>query len=279
MEPYRFPLPPTDQDFEALIERLSRNRHPDASVQRFGRNGQAQYGVDVLVGRADGTADGYQCKHVQSLGEATVLAEAVKASAFPAGLSRFIIYSTTPRDTGDQLAARKASKAHPFLVVVSSWDDIAVDLMNDLQASQQYMKQLPLHSMSDAYLRQLRIVFDRPAFTHSSRSEWSHQEQLQAIKNVDEFLSTGQLNTRDVRFVLRSLPASSVPGMRFHISFVRKKMRNLRREVTPAAKAEQNGDYTEVLRLGQNIDAARVELLRGVNSVLQANGVEAIDFD
>lgn len=132
MEPYKFPLPPTDQDFESLIERLSIDRHPNASVQRFGRNGQAQHGVDVLITRADGTADGYQCKHVQSLDEATVLAEAAKARAFPGGLSRYIIYSTTPRDTSVQIAARKASKTHPYLVVVSSWDDIAVDLMNNL---------------------------------------------------------------------------------------------------------------------------------------------------
>lgn len=277
MEPYKFPRPPTDQDFEALIERLGRDRHPDAIVQRFGRNGQAQHGVDVLVTRADGTVDAYQCKHVESLGEATVLSEAKKACSFPGGLSRFIIYSTTPRDTDDQLAARKASRAHPFLVVVSSWDDIAVDMMNNLEASQQYMAQLPLHSVSGEYMRQLRIAFDRPAFVHPAQLEWSFQEQLQAIRDTEEFFATGQLNTRDTRFVLRSLPASSVPGVRSGMSSVRRLLRELRAVVTPAARAERAGDLGEAALFGNPIDSKRVVLMRCLNDVLQAHGVDPID--
>jgi hypothetical protein len=279
MEPYKFPLPPTDQDFEALIERLSRDRHPDATVQRFGRNGQAQYGIDVLITRADGTADGYQCKHVKSLGETTVLSESLKARALPGGMSRFIIYTTAPRDTKDQIAARKATEQCPFLVVVSSWDDIAVDLMNNLEASQRYMAALPLHDVAEVYARQLRIAFDRPAFVYGADFEGSHQMQLAAISDVEEFLATGQLNTRDVRFVLRSLPASSVTGAKSHVSLVRKQLRALRGAVTPAAKAEYNLDYDEVERLRVAIDAARVALMHVVNAMLSAYQIEAIDFD
>ncbi|ANQ74403.1 hypothetical protein [Rhodococcus sp. 008] len=284
MEPYKFPTPPTYQDFETLIERLTKDRHPDATVQRFGRSGQVQDGVDVLITRRDGTADGYQCKHVKSLGEATVLSEAQKASKFPGGLSRFIIYSTTPRDTEDQIAARKASKKHPFLVVVSSWDDIAVDMMNNLEASQQYMSQLPLHSLSDSYMEQLRVAFDRPAFVHSAAHELSVQEQLQAIKDVQEFLSTGQLNTRDARFVLRSLPASSVPGLRLQMAEIRKLLRVLRNEVTAAAKAERTAHRQRDVNFagGQfddGIDTARVALMRYTSAVLANHGVAPIYFD
>ncbi|WP_295836142.1 hypothetical protein [uncultured Microbacterium sp.] len=279
MEPYKFPLPPTDQDFEALVERLSRDRHPDATVQRFGRNGQAQHGVDVLITRADGTSDGYQCKHVKSLGENEVSSESLKATAFPGGISRFIIYTTAPRDTSDQLAARKATKTHPFLVIVSSWDDIAVDLMNNLGASQRYMAELPLHDITAVYVRQLSIVFDRPAFTHPAGAEWSHQMQLDAIRDVEEFLATGQLNTRDARFVLRSLPASSVPGTRSHIAPIRKCVRDLRHAVTPAARAEKVGDYVAIPHLRAAIEVARIALMRAVTSALIAHQIDVIDFD
>lgn len=274
MEPYKFPRPPTDQDFEALIERLGRDRHPDATVQRFGRNGQAQHGVDVLVTRADGTSDAYQCKHVESLGEDTILSEVNKAKSFPNGMSRFIIYSTAPRDTGDQLTARKASKSVPFLVVVSSWDDIAVDMMNNLEASQQYMSQLPLRSVSGEYMRQLRIAFDRPAFVHAAQFEWSFQEQLQAIRDTEEFFATGQLNTRDTRFVLRSLPTSSVPDIQPDMSTIRKLLRELRKVVTLAANAERAGDLSEAAMLGNSIDSRRIALMSGLSDVLRAHGVE-----
>jgi hypothetical protein len=278
MEPYKFPLPATDQDFEALIERLNRDRHPDATVQRFGRNGQSQFGIDVLVTRADGTSDAYQCKHVRSLTEAEILAEAAKARSLPSGLSRFIIYTTLPRDTAHQLAAQKANKLHPFLVLISSWDDIAVDLMNNLEASRRYMAELPIHDIVSEYMRQLGIAFDRPAFTDASDMEWSFQSQLGAIKNVQSFLATGVLETRDVRFVLRSLPAKDVPGIRPVMTPLRQGLHALKQAVTPAAKAERSGDHAEAARLGRMSDAVRTNLMTVVNRELIAHNQSPIAF-
>lgn len=278
MEPFKFPLPPTDQDFEALIEQLNRNRHPNANVQRFGRNGQSQHGVDVLLTRADGTSDGYQCKHVAALSDDDIFSEATKARSFPEGLSRFIIYTTLPRDTGHQLAARTATARHPFLVIVSSWDDIAVDMMNDLEASRQYMRELPIHDLAEAYMRQLAIVFDRPAFTEPADMEWSHRAQLKAIVDTQQFLSTGELNTRDVRFVLRSLPAREITTIRSSITPIRKGLIDLKRAVTPAARAEAASDYPMALRLGQLADPLRIDLMNEVNTAIIASRQSPISF-
>ncbi|BCW62816.1 hypothetical protein StoSoilB22_17890 [Arthrobacter sp. StoSoilB22] len=63
------------------------------------------------------------------------------------------------------------------------------------------------------------------------------------------------------------------------MSHVRRTLRALRRAVTPAVKAEQEGDYIEVVRLRSSIEAARVDLMRMVNSALNANDVGPIDFD
>jgi hypothetical protein len=277
MQPYTFPRPPTDQDFEVLIEELERNKEPDASVQRYGRNGQTQHGVDVTVTRSNGTADAYQCKHVQTLDAKAVLEEAKKASTFPGGLSRFIIYTTAPRDKKAQDAARKASKAEKFLVVVSSWEDISLSLMKDLPVAQSYMKQLPLHDAAEAYMWQLRIVFDRPAFTDPTHLEWSHIEQRQAIQNVEEFFTTGRLRTRDTRFVLSSLPTSSIPGIRNDMSKIRSLLRAMKKEVVLAAKAERRNDFHAVSLQSRAIEAARLGLLGGVNEVLTSYKVTAVD--
>jgi len=276
MQPFTFPGPPTHQDFEALIAELLSSQEPDASVQQYGRSGQSQHGVDVVVARSNGTTLGYQCKDVQVLSARTVATEAARATAFPGDLSRFVIFTTAPRDTKSQDAARLATKAAPFLVEVMAWDDISALLMKDLPVAQAYMRQLPLQDVTSAYLWQLRIAFDRPAFTDSAAMEWSHTEQLQAITDVEFFLSTGQLRTRDSSHVLSSLPAASITMEKQSLSKLRSLLSALKREVTPSAKAEIGADFAAVhLRRG-TIDDARLKMLGVLNDLLAKHNMPAL---
>jgi hypothetical protein len=276
VQPFTFPGPPTHQDFEALIAELLSSQEPDASVQLYGRSGQSQYGVDVVVARSNGTTLGYQCKDVRVLSARTVATEASRAAAFPGDLSRFIIYTSAPRDTKSQDAARLATKTAPFLVEVMAWDDISALLMKDLPVAQAYMRRLPMHDVTSAYLWQLRMAFDRPAFTDSADTEWSHADQLLAITDVEFFLSTGLLRTRDSIHVLSSLPVASITAEKQSLSKLKSLLSAMKGDVTQSAKAERRSDYAAVqLRYG-TIDDARLKMLGALNDLLTKHGMPAL---
>lgn len=127
--------PPTYwQDFEDLCRDLWAEiwNYPD--TQKHGRQGQAQYGVDVY-GRPNGGSEfcGVQCKAKDSLAgtsltETELREEIEKAEKFTPKLSKFIITTTGPRDANIQKVAREITEERLdkglFPVEVYSWEDI-----------------------------------------------------------------------------------------------------------------------------------------------------------
>jgi len=128
-------LPPTNwRKFETLCCDLWRKIWEDQDIQKNGRQGQEQDGVDIH-GRLYNSklCGGIQCKCNESnpynrLTESDVKKEVQKAKNFEPKLSKFIIATTGPKDTKIEEFARKITEDHLkiglFSVHILGWDDI-----------------------------------------------------------------------------------------------------------------------------------------------------------
>jgi hypothetical protein len=134
-----YPLSPPQawQDFEDLCHLYCKARWRDPSVQKNGRQGQAQAGVDVFGADRNGLAWGVQCKGKTDypggrLTEKTIRTEAANAEAFQPSLDRYASAAAILRDAEAQQTARLITLANKkrkrFTVEIWSWEDIRDDL-------------------------------------------------------------------------------------------------------------------------------------------------------
>ena len=107
--------PADEQAFERASVVLWRGLLNDPSVQRNGRRGQRQNGVD-LFGIRDGNADwhvGIQCKLKSEghyLSEDEVRSEVRKALTFKPALMEYYVITTSPDDVAIQELAREITR-------------------------------------------------------------------------------------------------------------------------------------------------------------------------
>ena len=114
----QIPAPKNWQDFEALCVDLWREEWQDSSIQRFGRNGQAQQGVDIVGRPKDRESNGWvgiQCKCIDTnsiLDKSTLLGELEKAEKFKPPLSQYIVATTGRKDVQMEQLCRAISEQH-----------------------------------------------------------------------------------------------------------------------------------------------------------------------
>lgn len=131
-----YQIPPVSnwQDFELLCCDLWRKIWADPNIQRNGRKGQKQNGVDIF-GRPNGDPfwAGIQCKCKNillenNLTESEVKEEVQNAKNFVPKLSEYIIATTGPKDAKIEELARKITQENLkegfFSVTIWSWEDI-----------------------------------------------------------------------------------------------------------------------------------------------------------
>src|ERR1043165_8981036 len=104
---YQLPPPLDDVTFEQLVRDIMRRVYNDPGIERFGRTGQTQFGIDGLS-PADPTVT-FQCKLKDTRHEpdhrirATLLKEMEeelrKTNGLPRAVTRFIFASTFKNDT------------------------------------------------------------------------------------------------------------------------------------------------------------------------------------
>lgn len=278
MLPHKFPKPPTDEYFEELVRQIVESDNPDAVVQLYGRSGQRQFGFDVIARFADGTFHGFQCKNTMSLTQKSIEDEIRKTEGKRDGLTRFVFYTSAPRDTKAQDAATAASAELKLPVVVEAWDRIERFLATHYEIAKRYLGTIPTHAETAIYVGYVRVAFDRSAFIDQSEIEWSHQQQHEAIKNVGEFFATGFLERRDPGSLdIKTLPASAFSQVANEITKIKSVLNRLKRAVVPSAQAEQRGDWNTVVTGRDNIDKVRRELMVHVNQLLREYGEQPIE--
>ncbi len=123
--------PEDEVEFEKNIGVLFRVLLNDQNIQRLGRRGQAQYGID-LVAKRDGkprNAVGIQCKlkgEGKELTESEVRKEVRKALKYRPLLKEYFVVTTAPNDEklttlALTLSNQQAAKGRQILIEVWGW--------------------------------------------------------------------------------------------------------------------------------------------------------------
>lgn len=123
-------LPPISDDkmFEKFIAALWEKRNAGSTATLFGRSGQAQHGIDVLITTATKKRVAVQCKAVTRLTEKMLLDEVAKAANYQPPIDQYVLVTTASHDANLVTAAQRLSVEHGekdlFPVTVFGWDEI-----------------------------------------------------------------------------------------------------------------------------------------------------------
>ncbi|MGO4319343.1 hypothetical protein [Agrobacterium sp. MCAB5] len=217
------------QQFEELTESVVAEVFRSVPT-RVGRPGQAQNGVDVYAKTKSHGHLGIQCKRLTDLdpnnfplpgGPITskILEDEVRAaSGFHPNLKTFILATTAKRDAKAQLAARLLNDAggrasSPKHIIVWFWDDF-VSYLNLFPKLQEWYYETVIHirgvdDQDRLFLELIAAAFHRPAFENPMQDEQAG-DFLQALKDTQQALRTGELVDRQSRNVIRK----AIGGMR-----------------------------------------------------------------
>ncbi|CAD5248546.1 MULTISPECIES: restriction endonuclease [Halomonadaceae] len=131
---YQYPPLKSWDDFEELCSDLFKREWNDDLVQRYGRQGSTQHGVDIYgKSESSGKYTGIQCKGKQIYPEKNIDIEEIKkeiekAKHFPSELEILIFVTTASRATKVQDHIRSTSISNRenglFDIGVLFWDDI-----------------------------------------------------------------------------------------------------------------------------------------------------------
>lgn len=148
--------PSTEQEFETLCAHIYGEIFNCKTPSMYGRRGQKQYGLDVLVYKDNlnksSNRIGIQCKHVSKLpfdgkDEVTIVKEIAKADSGQQQISQLIIATSLPSDRKltDAVNALSNERVNEgkFPVEVQLWNDIENHIFNSSNLSERY------HSNSD----------------------------------------------------------------------------------------------------------------------------------
>jgi len=124
------PPPPDWGAFEDLVHDVLAKRLRHANLKRYGRQGQAQHGVDIVGQLADHRLVGIQCKNRPDgkLTAQEIDDEVRKAESFTPSLSHYIIATSAKRNaaTTSHVLALSSTRQQrgAFTVEVEFWDDL-----------------------------------------------------------------------------------------------------------------------------------------------------------
>lgn len=198
------PKPSSWDEFEKIVCSIAKIRWDNPDFTRYGRQGQAQDGVDVYGHDKGGALIGLQCKNtVGGLSNAAILAEVGKAEAFTPALSKLYIATTADSDVTTQTFVRELSKSRrdsgKFDVAILFWGDIWDDLTLDPTRLYQHYPQLkpaeavaqarPSHDQALFKRFQTELAFD-PSIRLLREQDFGGPFQRAYIKPFFDFVET-----------------------------------------------------------------------------------------
>ena len=211
------------QQFEDLTAGVFEAVYKDPRPTKFGRPGQSQNGVDVYGHESgNGQLIGVQCKRMDERDENNqpvpggaitkrLLDAAIKeARGFSPRLDTFVLATTAKRDAAIQRYAlnldNRSRKSDSFGIQIWFWDDFITDLNSHYDLQQWYYdKVIQVRSSADQdklILELLGEAFARAAFRTPLHLE-TPSEFLQALKDTQHAINTGELKDRETRRVIR----------------------------------------------------------------------------
>lgn len=146
----KIPPPKNWDEFECICQSALKIKWGSPNLQRNGRQGQAQAGVDIYGDDDLGKFVGVQSKNVgEELKIDTVKQEIAKAEQFEPPISSFYIATTLPNDALLQRKIRLLSiervKNNNFPVGIFFWEDIIQELVKNPQDFSSYYPEIKLN--------------------------------------------------------------------------------------------------------------------------------------
>jgi hypothetical protein len=120
----KLPVPSDWQELQRMTSALYKRIWKNEDIQEFGSLGQRQHGVDIfgsMYGRKK--LGGVQCKCVSSFSTTELETEYREALKFTPKLSKFVIVTTTKRDTALQRKSVALSQEGPLRCTIMFWQE------------------------------------------------------------------------------------------------------------------------------------------------------------
>ncbi|MBW4512442.1 MAG: restriction endonuclease [Scytonematopsis contorta HA4267-MV1] len=173
------PKPKDWNEFEDIVWEIYTRKWQGSHVERYGRSGQQQHGIDIYVKpKNSNCCIAIQCKRYKNgkLTNKDIEEEIKKTRSFTSEIEEYIIATTESRDTKLQDYVRELNKKrkseNKFIVDIVFWEDICSDLVThsnfDLLKKyysgwEEVYKNQNYVSLAEAkknYLKKLRHIFN-----------------------------------------------------------------------------------------------------------------------
>lgn len=204
--------PEDETEFEKNVGILFRGLINDQNIQRLGRRGQKQYGID-LIGHRNGNPKepvGIQCKlkgDRKKLTESEVKAEVGKALNYKPALTEYFITTTAPNDgklttLAGTLSQRQAKKGRKISIHVWGWNTLS-DRINEDETAK--------NAFDPGYSPSIAKQNEQLAAIASAQSNAATKAQVEAINAKLEQTATvvvrlpGNYADREISDLLSSI--------------------------------------------------------------------------
>jgi len=161
----RIPLSDSPSEFEDITRSALKVRWRSPNLQRFGRNGQSQYGVDISGPDDLRRNVGVQCKSEEKITIDKVKAAAVAAEEFQPPLEAFYIATGTSRDAKLQQAVmlytEERRRAGKFPVGILFWEDLYEELVTDIdEFAKHYPQFIPVQTLINSGVQDAKLILE-----------------------------------------------------------------------------------------------------------------------
>lgn len=300
-------LPPTLiwQQFETLTKDVVAIHYNDPDAHAYGNPGSAQNGVDVYCNEnSNGRLIGVQCKRLgKTDSNGQVLAgglkmkhideEIKKAESFKQPLDHYVLATTDSRRTELQDYAIEINvqrkSAGKFTFDIWFWEDYLGHLHQQSNLLEWYYSNVlqlkGVYSFEHQILYLIQMAFSRPAFTTPIHREGGNSELIDALKDTEKALNTGQLKDRETKGVLRVAPGGfgmiNTPAWHNGLVKVHKYVKEARAAYNKAKKSGKLAELPDQLvihdpAIATHLDNLRGDAVRELNNVLKDAGLNEI---
>lgn len=228
--------------FEKFALDLWGAQHPDAKTTLYGRNGQEQNGVDVIV-RTGNRLIALQCKAVGKLDQKTIDAEVSRAKSFLPEISDLVIVTTAPHDAKLVSYAETLTRQHKqlnlFSVSYHGWDDLLRILEDHQRVARKHFPEFyistekgaepPRSALRLPVDRELNILLtDEELVLYCSEASWelrNNPAALLAIDHADEQHAISMIAEIEAVEVLDAAARQSRSAFREYLAWLSPKIR------------------------------------------------------
>lgn len=295
-------LPPQNwQDFENFVKGTVEVIWDQQGWHLYGRQGQAQSGIDIFGYDNKQNFVGIQCKkRVQTNSNGEILKNSLLTRSLiqdeiksalkinSPSLDKLIFATTSSRDTKIQDIVRNENEKNSNLnIEIWFWEDFQVLIEKNAELMywyyKDYLQKISKYNPDIHILTLHKQAFSRPAFQRGMYREESGGDFLQAIKDTQEAIRTGRLNNRRGDLIASSFPTNKLTNTKWSKTFdlIYSKLDFIRDLFNKGIKDEKIIQHQTVIefrddKIIDELNEKRAGCLKMLNSILIENQLEPV---